>query len=185
MPARQRTLILAYRAALALRPDFTPAAINLGLLLEQHGDPQTALACWADALQTDAARIALLNQRARLMEQLGQLADAEATMRASLLIEHDAAGRHPALGAHPPEDVPVADAERCNPRPRARRSDGELRSARGAGADRSGRRAGADRRHLDRAENRCPRRSISPAATATGTTASGSAICRRTSAGTR
>ncbi len=48
-----------------------------------------ALACWADALQKDAARIALLNQRARLLEQLGQLADAEAAMRASLTIQHD------------------------------------------------------------------------------------------------
>ena len=58
--------ILAYRAALALRPDFTPAAINLGLLLEQHGEPQMALACWADALQRDTARVALFNQRARV-----------------------------------------------------------------------------------------------------------------------
>jgi predicted O-linked N-acetylglucosamine transferase (SPINDLY family) len=78
--------ILAYRAALALRPDFTPAAINLGLLLEQHGEPQMALACWSDALQKDAARVALLNQRARLFEQLGQLADAEFAMQASLTI---------------------------------------------------------------------------------------------------
>ncbi len=81
--------ILAYRAALALRPDFTPAAINLGLLLEQRGEPQMALAYWADALQKDAARVALLNQRARLLEQLGQLADAEAAMQASLMIQHD------------------------------------------------------------------------------------------------
>jgi predicted O-linked N-acetylglucosamine transferase (SPINDLY family) len=81
--------ILAYRAALALRPDFTPAAINLGLLLEQHGEPQMALACWADALQRDSARVALLNQRARLLEQLRQLPDAEAAMRASLTIQHD------------------------------------------------------------------------------------------------
>jgi len=28
--------ILAYRAALGMRPDFTPAAVNLGLLLEQR-----------------------------------------------------------------------------------------------------------------------------------------------------
>lgn len=81
--------ILAYRAALVLRPDFTPAAINLGLLLEQHGEPQLALACWADALQKDSARIALLNQRARLLEQLGRLADAAAAMQASLTIQPD------------------------------------------------------------------------------------------------
>ena len=81
--------ILAYRAALALRPDFTPSAINLGLLLEHHGEPQLALACWADALQSDPARVALLNQRARLLEQFAQLADAEAAMRASLMIQRD------------------------------------------------------------------------------------------------
>jgi predicted O-linked N-acetylglucosamine transferase (SPINDLY family) len=81
--------IVAYRTALAQRPDFIPAAINLGLLLERGGQPQTALACWSGALQTDDARIALINQRARLLELLGQLADAEAAMRASLTISRD------------------------------------------------------------------------------------------------
>ncbi len=81
--------ILAYRAALALRPDFTPAAINLGLLLERRGDTTAALACWTETLQKDEARIALLNQRARLLEQLGRLDEAEAAMRASLAIRHD------------------------------------------------------------------------------------------------
>ena len=81
--------ILAYRAALALRPDFTPAAINLGLLLELRGEPRMALACWGETLQTDAARTALLNQRARLLEQLGHLPDAELAMRASLTTQRD------------------------------------------------------------------------------------------------
>lgn len=81
--------ILAYRAALALRPDFTPAAINLGLLFEQRGEPQLALTCWTETLQKDEARIQLLNQRARLLEQLGQLADAEEAMRSSLMIQRD------------------------------------------------------------------------------------------------
>ena len=36
--------ILAYRTALALRAGFTPAAVNLGLLLEQRGEQQMALA---------------------------------------------------------------------------------------------------------------------------------------------
>jgi predicted O-linked N-acetylglucosamine transferase (SPINDLY family) len=81
--------IIAYRTALAQRPDFTPAAINLGLLLERGGQPQSALACWTRALQTDESRIALMNQRARLLESLGQLAEAEAAMRASLMIERD------------------------------------------------------------------------------------------------
>ena len=81
--------IHAYRTALGLRPDFTPAALNLGLLLEQRGEPQTALAIWDDALQKDDSRLALFNQRARLLEQLGQLSDAEDAMRISLTIRRD------------------------------------------------------------------------------------------------
>jgi predicted O-linked N-acetylglucosamine transferase (SPINDLY family) len=79
--------ILAYRTVLALKPDFAPAAINLGLLLEQAGQPEAALQAWDRALQPDASRTALLNQRARLMEQRGALADAEATLRRSLLTD--------------------------------------------------------------------------------------------------
>jgi len=79
--------IQAYRTVLALKPDFAPAAINLGLLLEQAGQPEAALQAWDRALQPDASRTALLNQRARLMEQRGALADAEATLRRSLLTD--------------------------------------------------------------------------------------------------
>jgi predicted O-linked N-acetylglucosamine transferase (SPINDLY family) len=79
----------AYRTALALRPDFAPAAINLGLLHERRGEPRLALHCWQEALQKDDDRTALMNQRARLLEQLGRLAEAEETMRASLAISTD------------------------------------------------------------------------------------------------
>jgi len=81
--------ILAYRTALALRPDFAPAAINLGLLLERRGDPKQALDCWRVALQADESRIMLINQRARLLEQLVRLDEAEAEMRSSLEIQPD------------------------------------------------------------------------------------------------
>jgi predicted O-linked N-acetylglucosamine transferase (SPINDLY family) len=81
--------ILAYRTALALRPDFSPASVNLGLLLEQQGDPNEALAQWDAALQKDDDRISLINQRARLLEHLGRLPDAEAAMRASLTIRRE------------------------------------------------------------------------------------------------
>ncbi len=84
----QDNSIFAYRAALALRPDFAPAAINLGLQLERRGEPRLALALWADSLQSDEARTGLMNQRARLLEQLGELADAEETLRASLAIQN-------------------------------------------------------------------------------------------------
>jgi predicted O-linked N-acetylglucosamine transferase (SPINDLY family) len=81
--------ILCYRTALGIRPGFAPAAINLGLLLEQRGEPQVALACWSEAIQPDDSRIALINQRARLLEKLGHLEEAEAAMRTSLTIQHD------------------------------------------------------------------------------------------------
>jgi predicted O-linked N-acetylglucosamine transferase (SPINDLY family) len=77
----------AYRRALALRPGFAPAAINLGLALEQAGEAEAALACWEQALQPDTARTALLNQRARLLEGAGRLAEAEAQLRRSLLTD--------------------------------------------------------------------------------------------------
>ena len=81
--------IAAYRTALALKPGFAPAAINLGLLLERRGDPAAALSTWQEALQPDDARVALTNQKARLLEQLGQLPDAEAALRVSLTIQRD------------------------------------------------------------------------------------------------
>jgi len=79
----------AYRNALAAMPRFHPAAINLGLLLERLGQTDAALAAWSDALQPDEERIALLNQRGRLQEQTGLLADAADTLRASLLTKPD------------------------------------------------------------------------------------------------
>ena len=45
--------VAAYRNALVAKPDFHPAAINLGLLLERHGQTDAALGVWADALQDD------------------------------------------------------------------------------------------------------------------------------------
>jgi predicted O-linked N-acetylglucosamine transferase (SPINDLY family) len=77
-----------YRTALAIQPGFAPAAINLGLQLERHGQPAAALQIWSGALQTDDDRVALLNQRARLLEQTGQLAQAADILRTSLLTRH-------------------------------------------------------------------------------------------------
>jgi predicted O-linked N-acetylglucosamine transferase (SPINDLY family) len=77
--------VAAYRNALAAKPNFHPAAINLGLLLERHGQTDAALSVWADTLQDDDARVALLNQRGRVLEQSKRLADAEDTLRTSLL----------------------------------------------------------------------------------------------------
>ncbi len=75
---------ICYRNALVLKPDFHPAATNLGLMLEADGDATAALAAWNAALQSDEARTGLLNQRGRLLEQIGQLEAAERTLFASL-----------------------------------------------------------------------------------------------------
>lgn len=79
----------AYRNAAVLKPDFYPAALNLGLALDALGRPEAALRAWQDALQPDAARTALLNQRGRLLEDLGRLDEAEAALRASLSTDPD------------------------------------------------------------------------------------------------
>jgi predicted O-linked N-acetylglucosamine transferase (SPINDLY family) len=67
-----------------LQPNLHAAAINLGLTLELLGQSEKALQCWMEALQSDAERTALLNHRARLLEQLGRLEEAEAVLRVSL-----------------------------------------------------------------------------------------------------
>jgi predicted O-linked N-acetylglucosamine transferase (SPINDLY family) len=82
----KQNAIIAYRSALALRPDFHSAATNLGLTLESVGQTDAALLIWERALQTDDARTTLLNHRARLFEQLNKFDLAEQEMRRSLLI---------------------------------------------------------------------------------------------------
>ena len=76
---------LAYGNALELNSTFYPAAINLGLSLETIGQTDAALRAWESATQTSEARTALLNQKGRLLEGLGRLAEAEAALYASIL----------------------------------------------------------------------------------------------------
>jgi len=76
-----------WQATLRLKPDFHPAAINLGLAAERRGGNDEALAIWRGALQPDDARLALLNSMGRLEEKLGRADDAEATLRRSLLVK--------------------------------------------------------------------------------------------------
>lgn len=84
---RTQDAIQAYRQSLARRPNFNPAAINLGLQLEKAALPQEALQVWSEALQPDDDRVALINHRARLLEQSRQLAAAEAELQRSLRID--------------------------------------------------------------------------------------------------
>jgi predicted O-linked N-acetylglucosamine transferase (SPINDLY family) len=77
----------AYRNALVLKPDLHAAAINLGLMLEVSGHPERALLVWEQALQTDEVKVALLTQKGRLLETIGELSDAESTLRRVLNID--------------------------------------------------------------------------------------------------
>ena len=84
---RRAEAIEAYRKALALKPDLYQASVNLGLALEAEGQREAALGAWAEGLQTDAARTALLNHRGRLLEGAKRYAEAEQTLLASLLTD--------------------------------------------------------------------------------------------------
>jgi predicted O-linked N-acetylglucosamine transferase (SPINDLY family) len=79
--------IVAYQNALLLRPDFYPAAANLGTLLESIGQTDAALRIWERALQPNEVRLILINNRARLLEHIGRLDEAEREMRSSLAID--------------------------------------------------------------------------------------------------
>lgn len=81
--------MVAYRHALALKPDLYQASVNLGLALEAEGRQAEALATWDAALQPDEARIPLLNHRGRLLETQKRYAEAEQSLRASLLLRPD------------------------------------------------------------------------------------------------
>jgi predicted O-linked N-acetylglucosamine transferase (SPINDLY family) len=76
--------MIAYQNALAFKPDFHPAAANLGLQLEAQGQTESALQVWARALQSNEARTTLINHRARLLEQSGRLDEAERELHTSL-----------------------------------------------------------------------------------------------------
>ena len=79
----------AFKSALAARADFYTAAINAGLCHETLDDPERALRVWADAIQSDDARTALLNQRGRLLEKLKRYDEADRSFLASLLTNAD------------------------------------------------------------------------------------------------
>ena len=82
----------AYDLALTLAPNFAPALLNLGHLLERQGDAEGALKQWALVIEhTDpptAANIDLrlhaMNNSGRLLETQKRLPEAEALMRRSL-----------------------------------------------------------------------------------------------------
>ncbi len=76
--------ITANSNALALKPDFAQAAVNMGLAQEAEGRPEEALATWQRALQADESRTQLLNHRGRVLEGFKRYDDAERALRLSL-----------------------------------------------------------------------------------------------------
>jgi len=79
--------IVCYQNALALKPDFYQATLNLGFQYERLGQTGAALELWTNALQPVDARISLLNQKGRLLENLKRYDEAVATLYASLLAD--------------------------------------------------------------------------------------------------
>lgn len=77
----------AYQAALAIRPDFHVAAVNLGLLYESAGQTDAALAIWSRSIQPAEARIALQTQKGRLLEATAQHQAAEAIFAEILALD--------------------------------------------------------------------------------------------------
>ena len=82
----------ALDAALAINPDFLPARINLGSLMERAGAPEQALNHWQDVAQRLVAvtghaityKVTALRQMARLLLEHHRLGAAEMVMRQSL-----------------------------------------------------------------------------------------------------
>jgi len=85
----QANAATSYRNALALKPDFYQGAVNLGLMQENNGQTEDALATWKQLIQPDEARTTLLNHRGRLMENQGRYDEAEAELYKSLLTTAD------------------------------------------------------------------------------------------------
>ena len=83
----QANAATSYRNALAIKPDFYQAAVNLGLMQENAGQPADALNTWKQLLQPDEARTTLMNHRGRLLENLGRYDEAEDELYKSLLTD--------------------------------------------------------------------------------------------------
>lgn len=80
----------AYHEAIALLPGFAQAQLNLGHVLERRGAHDEALAQWRAVADSGAAqdlRVHAINNSGRLLETLRRYPEAEACLRASLLLQ--------------------------------------------------------------------------------------------------
>ncbi len=84
-----------YREALAQRPNFAQASLNLGSVLERQGRNDEAIDCWKQALGFIDAESSsdpnlkkhALNNLGRLMEQLHRYPESEAMLMKSLVVD--------------------------------------------------------------------------------------------------
>lgn len=85
----------AYRRALVLNPDFIEARLNLGTLLERHGQFEEALSLWRevgaiaqrDTSVTRELQVQALNNLGRLLEIRKRLEEAEQALMQSLKVD--------------------------------------------------------------------------------------------------
>ena len=177
--------MLSYRNALALRPDFALAAINLGLLQERCGDEAGALRTWSQATQPDEARTALHQPAGTASRGQGAAGGSGSVAPHQPAHQSRAAGRGPALGAHPAEDVPLARAARGDTGPHAGPAAAPERAARGARDLRSGCNCRPPWARVGSRARPAPRPNGSARPPDIGTTEFASATCHRISAATR
>ena len=101
----------AYRAAIALQPDFPHARLNLGHLLERSGQHDAAMAEWHAVVAARPAadlQVHAWNNIGRLLEQLRRYPEAEAALRESLQLDPSQPSVGAALCAPAPEAVRLA-----------------------------------------------------------------------------
>jgi predicted O-linked N-acetylglucosamine transferase (SPINDLY family) len=87
----------ALRGAVQARPDFLPAHLNLGSLLERKGDPAAALAAWAAVIErtpqvigeTVDHKVHALKQMGRLMSELKLQEPAQTALQAAAELRAD------------------------------------------------------------------------------------------------
>lgn len=97
---RHEEAAAVYREALALKPDFLQARVNLGHQLEHQGRKEEALQAWQEVVDSDATaevmgaaplemRLHALKNMARLLEQERRFPESEALMRRALTLQPD------------------------------------------------------------------------------------------------
>jgi Flp pilus assembly protein TadD len=98
MLRRDAEAISAYRAALDLKPDLAPAAINLGLLLIRNKQPAEAVPVLERAVQQDSKQYPAVYALAEALLESGHHARAEGQYKAALELNPSNAAAEAGLG---------------------------------------------------------------------------------------